>query len=91
MLTGLIEANEGFAEVFGIDIFNKMDEMRKILGVCPQHDVLFEFLTAEDHLRLFSAFKGTPSELIEDQVHKMLEEIDLLDSKTQLSKNLSGG
>ena len=91
MLTGSIEANEGFAEVFGIDIFNKMDEMRKILGVCPQHDVLFEFLTAEDHLRLFSAFKGTPSELIEDQVHKMLEEIDLLDSKTQLSKNLSGG
>ena len=46
MLTGLIEPNEGCAEVFGIDIFNNMDEMRKILGVCPQHDVLFEFLTA---------------------------------------------
>lgn len=79
MLTGLIEANSGFAEVFGIDIFNKMNEMRKILGVCPQHDVLFEFLTAEDHLRLFSAFKGTPAELIDDQVKKMLEEIDLTD------------
>ena len=35
MLTGLIEPNEGCAEVFGIDIFNNMDEMRKILGVCP--------------------------------------------------------
>ena len=35
MLTGLIEATAGFAEVFGIDIFNNMDEMRKILGVCP--------------------------------------------------------
>ena len=91
MLTGLIEANAGFAEVFGIDIFNKMDEMRKILGVCPQHDVLFEFLTPEDHLRLFSAFKGTPADLIESQVNKMLEEIDLQDQRTQLSKNLSGG
>jgi ATP-binding cassette, subfamily A (ABC1), member 3 len=29
---------------------------------------LFEFLTPEDHLRLFAAFKGTPSEIIEDQV-----------------------
>jgi ABC-type multidrug transport system ATPase subunit len=35
MLTGLIPADEGAAEVFGIDIFNNMDEMRKQLGVCP--------------------------------------------------------
>jgi len=91
MLTGLIEPNEGCAEVFGIDIFNNMDEMRKILGVCPQHDVLFEYLTAVDHLRLFAAFKGTKAELIEDQVQKMLVDIDLVDVKDQLSKTLSGG
>jgi len=59
MLTGLIEPTNGAASVFGLDIFENMDEMRKILGVCPQHDVLFEFLTVEDHLRLFSAFKGS--------------------------------
>ena len=29
MLTGLIEANAGCAEVFGLDIFNNMDEMRR--------------------------------------------------------------
>lgn len=50
MLTGLIEATKGKASVFGIDIFNQMDDMRKILGVCPQHDVLFEFLTPKEHL-----------------------------------------
>ena len=59
MLTGLIEPTDGYAEVFGTDIFNNMEEVRKNLGVCPQHDVLFEFLTPEDHLRLFAAFKGT--------------------------------
>ena len=79
MLTGLIEPNEGCAEVFGIDIFNNMDEMRKILGVCPQHDVLFDFLSAEDHLRLFASFKGTPKDKIEAQVSKMLIDIDLND------------
>jgi len=50
MLTGLFEPTEGRASVFGIDIFNEMDDMRKILGVCPQHDVLFEFLTPKEHL-----------------------------------------
>jgi ATP-binding cassette subfamily A (ABC1) protein 3 len=35
MLTGLIEPTAGKAEVFGLDIFNQMDEVRKVLGVCP--------------------------------------------------------
>ena len=56
----MLGPDAGHAEVFGLDIFNNMDEMRKNLGVCPQHDVLFEFLTPEDHLRLFATFKGTP-------------------------------
>lgn len=68
MLTGLLEPTAGRADVFGIDIFSEMDEMRKILGVCPQHDVLFDFLTPEDHLRLFASFKGTPVDEIEPQV-----------------------
>lgn len=55
-----------------------MDEMRKMLGVCPQHDVLFEFLTPTDHLRLFAAFKGVAKEKIEKEVHKMLMDIDLM-------------
>jgi len=91
MLTGLIEPTAGFASVFGIDIFNNMDEMRKVLGVCPQHDVLFEFLTVEDHLRLFASFKGSNPRDIEAQVQQMIIDIDLADVKTQISKTLSGG
>ena len=66
MLTGLLEPTQGHAEVLGMDIFREMSDVRKILGVCPQHDVLFEFLTPEDHLRLFCSFKGTAPEKIED-------------------------
>jgi ATP-binding cassette subfamily A (ABC1) protein 3 len=35
MLTGLINQTKGKATVFGIDIFEEMSELRKILGVCP--------------------------------------------------------
>jgi ATP-binding cassette subfamily A (ABC1) protein 3 len=42
MLTGLIESSQGSAEVFGVDLFENMDEVRQFLGVCPQHDILFE-------------------------------------------------
>jgi len=66
MLTGLIDHNEGQAEVFGFDVFGDMDRLRSILGVCPQHDVLFHYLTPEDHLRMFASFKGTDPNKIED-------------------------
>jgi len=35
MLTGLIEPTKGHAEVFGINIFEQMQEVRMMLGVCP--------------------------------------------------------
>jgi ATP-binding cassette, subfamily A (ABC1), member 3 len=35
MLTGLIEPTSGSAEVFGINIFENMNDVRLMLGVCP--------------------------------------------------------
>jgi ATP-binding cassette, subfamily A (ABC1), member 3 len=45
MLTGLLQASEGQAEVFGVDLFKDFKKVRGFMGVCPQHDVLFELLT----------------------------------------------
>ena len=58
MLTGLINSSEGSANLFGVDLFNRMDEARKTMGVCPQHDVLFDLLTPREHLDIFYEFKG---------------------------------
>lgn len=62
MLTGLTEPSDGAAEVFGVSVFDNMNEIRQMLGVCPQHDVLFEFLTPKEHLKLFSSFKGSEND-----------------------------
>jgi ABC-type multidrug transport system ATPase subunit len=35
MLTGLIQSSSGVADVFGIDLFNKMNDVRQFMGVCP--------------------------------------------------------
>ena len=35
MLTGLIEQTKGKASVFGINVFEEQDELRKYMGVCP--------------------------------------------------------
>ena len=58
MLTGLLKPSAGNASVFEHDMFNQMGKVRQYMGVCPQHDVLFDNLTPEEHLDIFYDFKG---------------------------------
>lgn len=58
MLTGLIKKSVGSARAYGVDMFEEMEDVREFMGVCPQHDVLFELLTAREHLDIFYDFKG---------------------------------
>ena len=58
MLTGLLDPSSGDVTICGRNIRTEMDEIRQFLGVCPQHDILFDDLTVKEHLNLFCAFKG---------------------------------
>jgi len=42
ILSGLFAATDGHATVYGLDIRSDMEEIRKTLGMCPQHNVLFD-------------------------------------------------
>ena len=73
MLTGLIEPTQGVATVDGYDIFENMEKFRENLGVCPQHNVLFDHLTVREHLEIFCALKGEKTEFeIIRKVDKMI-------------------
>ena len=37
----------------GYDIRHNLDKVRENLGLCPQHDVLFDVLTVKEHLEFF--------------------------------------
>jgi ATP-binding cassette subfamily A (ABC1) protein 3 len=58
MLTGLLNKTEGKAVAFNTDLFENMADVRQFMGVCPQHDVLFDQLTPIEHLQLFYELKG---------------------------------
>jgi ATP-binding cassette subfamily A (ABC1) protein 3 len=44
--------------VFGFDLFEDQRLLRKNMSVCPQHNVLFDYLTVREHLELYAQFKG---------------------------------
>jgi ATP-binding cassette, subfamily A (ABC1), member 3 len=53
MLVGLLAPTSGDAVMpGGLTIGADMAEIRRNLGVCPQHDILFPELTALQHLEV---------------------------------------
>ena len=60
------------------------------MGVCPQHNTLFEGLTVEQHLVFFSRLKGTVGDL-ESEMSYILNTFGLQDKRHTPSSSLSGG
>ena len=58
VLTGLYEASAGTATVYGQDIRTNMDDIRHSLGLCPQHNILFDLLTVREHLLFYGMMRG---------------------------------
>ena len=91
MLTGLINGSSGDAIVRGLRMTKDMPEIRKSIGVCPQHDVLFPDLTVAQHLRMFAIFKDVKPSMVEDEVNKIIAEVGLTEKANVASRLLSGG
>jgi len=91
MMTGLFDSTAGTTRVFGLDIQDSLEEIRKTMGICPQHDILFDNMTVKEHLEMYAVFKGVNAKDIPHEVEKTIEDIGLDEKRNYLSKNLSGG
>lgn len=78
MITGMFPPTSGTAVVAGHDIRTDMPGVRASLGLCPQHNILFEELTVSEHLYFFSKLKGVPSHLVQAEIDKYIELLDLV-------------
>ncbi|XP_045145112.1 ATP-binding cassette sub-family A member 2 isoform X2 [Echinops telfairi] len=91
ILTGLFPPTSGSATIYGHDIRTEMDEIRKNLGMCPQHNVLFDRLTVEEHLWFYSRLKSMAQEEICKEMDKMIQDLELSNKRRSLVQTLSGG
>ncbi|XP_027133809.1 ATP-binding cassette sub-family A member 1 [Larimichthys crocea] len=91
ILTGLFPPTSGTALINGYDIHVDMDSIRKYLGMCPQHNVLFNELTVEEHIYFYARLKGLSSKEVKIEMDQMIEDVGLPHKRKDLAKNLSGG
>uniref|UniRef100_A0A3Q2ZB20 ATP-binding cassette, sub-family A (ABC1), member 4a n=1 Tax=Kryptolebias marmoratus TaxID=37003 RepID=A0A3Q2ZB20_KRYMA len=89
ILTGMFPPTSGTATIYGKDIHTDMDSIRMSLGMCPQHNILFQMTVAE-HILFYSLLKGSPLAKAEEEVENMVQDLGFPHKRAELIQNLSG-
>ncbi|MCJ1278243.1 hypothetical protein MMC21_006058 [Puttea exsequens] len=61
------------------------------LGICPQKNVLWDNLTAFEHVQIFNRLKSTSTPSSKAELHKLIADCDLDRKVDSQSRHLSGG
>lgn len=98
LLNGKIKPDKGEILINGYNIHTQQEALKGLIGYVPQDDLLIEELTVYQNL-FFNArlcFGNYTDDVLHDVVIKMLQDLDLFDSKdlpvgNALNKYISGG
>ncbi|CAH9092540.1 unnamed protein product [Cuscuta europaea] len=77
MMIGLIKPSAGTAYVQGMNIQTDMDKIYTSMGVCPQHDLLWETLTGREHLMFYGRLKNLKGADLKRAVEESLKSVNL--------------
>ncbi|NXS46281.1 ABCAA protein, partial [Balaeniceps rex] len=93
VLSGLTLPSEGSATIYNYKLSETGDreEIREIIGICPQFNLQFEVLTVKENLKTFAEIKGIKSKEVEREVQNILELLDISNIQDTQAEKLSGG
>uniref|UniRef100_A0A8C3LEI2 ABC transporter domain-containing protein n=1 Tax=Chrysolophus pictus TaxID=9089 RepID=A0A8C3LEI2_CHRPC len=93
VLSGLTLPSEGSATIYDYKLseIGDREEIREMVGVCPQFDTQFEVLTVKENLQTFAEIKGIKSKEVEREVQNILELLDISSVQDTQAEKLSGG
>jgi len=91
MLSTLLNATSGYAEVAGFDVSKKRDEVRRSIGVVFQEMALDSQLTGKENLTFHAMMYGMGKTDRQNKIGEVLELVELTDKADVLVRNYSGG
>ena len=91
MLTGLFLPDGGSARICGFDLATELDQIYRLMGVCPQFDILWHSLTVYETLRFYCQVKGVDAERVRDVAVELATLVDLGHVLDRRVGQLSGG
>jgi ABC-2 type transport system ATP-binding protein len=91
ILTTLLEADGGTAEVAGIDVRRDPAQVRRRIGLSGQYAAVDEYLTGFENLDMIGRLYGLPRRAARDRARDLLDRFALADAADRPVKTYSGG
>jgi len=91
LMTGVLPCTAGDGYIYGTSVVTDIGGVRTKIGVCPQFDILWGELTGEEHMYLFSALRGLPYGMLEQETLNLLGSVKLLKDRKVETRAYSGG
>jgi len=91
ILTGFLPATDGVARVAGIDVFERPDAAKRILGYLPENVPLYPEMTVASYLGFVAAIKQIPKAKKKEAVVRAVRSAGLETVRGRLIKNISRG
>ncbi|NGN63753.1 ATP-binding cassette domain-containing protein [Streptomyces sp. A7024] len=91
VLTTLLQADSGYAEVAGIDVAKHPNEVRRSIGLSGQFAAVDEYLTGRENLQMVGQLYQMPKAAAKQRAGELLEQFNLADAADRPAKTYSGG
>jgi ABC-2 type transport system ATP-binding protein len=91
ILTTLLRADAGRAEVVGLDVVRDADEVRASIGLTGQYAAVDEYLTGFENLEMVGRLYHLPKAEARSRADELLARFDLTDAAQRPAKTYSGG
>ena len=91
IMCGKLSRNSGYVLINGLDIDKDMDQIRKVLGVVYQNNVLDKVLTVYDNLKFRAGLYNITGEEFKKRYEYLASILDFKDLKDRVYGKLSGG
>ena len=90
-LTKQVEPTSGTIKIAGSEINTFFHSVKRMIGYCPQQNLIFDYMSVEEHLYYFASIKGIPKQLRKILVDEMIAELNLEPHRQKPAGTLSGG
>ncbi|KAF5283869.1 hypothetical protein FQA39_LY04689 [Lamprigera yunnana] len=91
IITGMISPTNGKVLIYNNDIQTSMNEVKKFLGFCPQHNLQFADFTVLQHVIFFAMLKGLSYKDAIKESRNLIKRLNLTSKRHFLASALSGG
>ncbi|MHB8061149.1 MAG: ABC transporter ATP-binding protein [Ruminiclostridium sp.] len=91
MLCGLLKADTGNMTFGGISMSTGYNQIKSMIGLCPQEIVIWELLTCLEQLKFLGMAYGLSSKAAVTKAESLLEALGLTAKMNKNAKTLSGG